>query len=67
MLYIIEVGRARHEEYAVVNCDNAMEAGEETEKLEKEYGGDTEEYWTQEAYESGIYEAYALCKRVFED
>ena len=28
MLYIIEVGRAKHEEYAVVNCDNAMEAGD---------------------------------------
>lgn len=26
MLYIIEVGRAKHEEYAVVDCKNIMEA-----------------------------------------
>ena len=44
-----------------------LKAGEETERLEEEYGGDTEEYWTQEAYEAGIYKAYALCKKVFED
>lgn len=44
-----------------------LRAGEETKRLEEEYGGDTEEYWTQEAYESGICEAYALCKKIFED
>ena len=44
-----------------------LKAGKETERLEEEYGGDAEEYWTQEAYESGIYEAYIFCKKVFED
>lgn len=44
----------------------ALKAGEETEKLEEEYGGEGEEYRAQEAYEAGIYEAYAICKKVFE-
>ena len=44
-----------------------LEAEKETEKLEEEYGGEGEEYWVQEAYESGVYEAYAICKKVFED
>lgn len=44
-----------------------LEAEKETERVEEEYSGDVEEYWTQEAYEAGLYKAYALCKKVFED
>lgn len=44
-----------------------LEAEKETERVEEEYGGDVEEYWTQEAYEAGLYKAYTLCKRIFED
>ena len=44
----------------------ASRADEETDRLKEKYGVG-EEYWTQEAYASGIYEAYALCKKAFED
>lgn len=44
-----------------------LKAEKETERLEEEYYGEGEEYRAQEAYEAGIYEAYALCKKVFED
>ena len=43
-----------------------LKAGEETEKLEEEYGGEGEEYRAQEVYEAEIYKAYALCKSIFE-
>lgn len=45
----------------------ASRAEKETERLKEEYGAEGEEYWTQEAYESGIWEAYDICKKVFGD
>lgn len=44
-----------------------LKAEKETERLKEEYYGEGEEYRAQEAYESGIWEAYDICKKIFGD
>ena len=53
-------------EQLVLKAEKAKKELEEA-YLEEDSVVDKLEIYEQEAYESGIYEAYAICKKVFED